>query len=98
MRIATGVLPWVHGHQFQQLVHTGLHTLSIPAQQLGNCGDVVRDGSVRKQANLLHGIAHAATQALYVKAVDLFAVKKDLASIMASHAVDHFKNRRFARP
>ena len=92
MRIPTGILLRVHRQQLQQLVHTCLNTLGVPAQQLGYRGNVVLNSSVRKQAHRLHGVAHAATQVLYVKAVDVLAVKKDVTTIMAHHAVDHFED------
>ena len=91
VRIPTCILLRVHRQQLQQFVHTSLNTLSVPAQQLGDRGNVVRNGSVGKQAHRLHGIAHAATQVLHVEAVDVLAVKKDVAAIVADHAVKHFE-------
>ena len=67
--------------------------MGVPAQQLGYGGNVLCDGSVREQAHRLDGITHAATQVLHVEAVDVLAVEKNVATVVADHAVDHFEDR-----
>jgi hypothetical protein len=73
----------------QQLAHPGPGPLIVPAGQLGHGGDVLADGAVREQADLLDDVADAAPQLGRVDRGHVASVDDDVAAGGLDHPVDH---------
>ena len=69
---------------------------AIPAQQPRHDGDVLADGQMGQQADLLDDVADAAAQLDRVLRHDVAAADQDLAGRRLDQPVDHLERRRLA--
>jgi hypothetical protein len=67
-----------------------------PAQQAWNGADVVLDGHVRKQPDLLKDVADPPPQLGYLEAVDSAPVDRDLSLGDRNQPIDHLQGGRLA--
>ncbi|MOA47182.1 hypothetical protein D3C78_1697960 [compost metagenome] len=90
MRITVSEQFRLQVQQLQQFGHPIADPCPRPFQQLRHGGDVLLYRPMRKQADRLNGIAHAAPQILRFEFLDLFIGKVNFALIMFDQPVDHF--------
>ena len=70
--------------------------LLVPPEQARHDGDVLLDGHVRKQADLLDHVADVTAQADFVQAAGVFAVDEHLPRGGGDQAVDHLQGGALA--
>ncbi len=94
-RIAVEKLTRIQRHHIHQLFGAGFAARFIPAQHARHNGDVLFDGHVRKQANLLDHIADVAAQRHRIHPAGVFAVNQDRAAARCNQAIDHLQGGGF---
>ncbi|SAD57229.1 Uncharacterised protein [Enterobacter cloacae] len=94
-RIAVEKLVRIHRHHIHQLFGAGFTARFIPAQHARYDGDVLFNGHVREQANLLDHVANVAAQGHGVHAAGVFAVNQDRPAARGDQAVDHLESSGF---
>ena len=96
VRVARGVRRWVEADQLEQLADAGLALVLRPAEQVRDGGDVLRDGLVREQPDLLDDVADAAAHLHRVPVGDVTAVDEDPPAGGLDEPVDHAHGRGLA--
>ena len=81
----------IHRHHIHQLFGAGFAARFIPAQHARHDGDVLFDGHVRKQANLLDHVADIAAQGDGVHPAGVFTVDQDRPAAWGNKAVNHLQ-------
>jgi hypothetical protein len=81
-------------HELEQLGGAGALTLTRPAEQARNRGDVVGNGHVREEPDLLDHIADPAAKLGDVLVTHARSVDPDIALVELDQAVDHLHRRR----
>ena len=76
--------------KLQQFFDTGLDFLLVPLQQFRDCRDVLGNGHVRKQTDLLDDITDFPPEVHFVHSADVFPEEDDVSCIFTDQAVDHF--------
>src|SRR5205823_12325472 len=94
-RVAVGHAARVEANQAQKLVDAVRHPLPRPAQKPGHGSDVLRDGLMWEQSDLLNDVPDAPPQCHGVDLRDVFAIQQDLAARWLDQAVDHFQGGGF---
>ncbi len=94
-RIAVKKLTRIQRHHIHQLFGTGFTPGFIPAQHARHHGNVLFDGHVREQANLLNHVADVAAQRHRIHPAGVFTVNQDRAAARRNQAVDHLKGGGF---
>jgi hypothetical protein len=95
-RITLGDL-CVQPDQLDQLFDPRLDSRLIPIEEMGNGGDVLLDGQVREEADLLDHVADLAPELVRLAFEDTSSPEQDLARGQRNHAVDEPHGSRLAR-
>ena len=90
-RIAVEELMRIQRHHVHQLFGAGFAARFIPAQHARYDGNVLFDGHVREQANLLDHVANVAAQGDGVHPAGVFAVDQDRPAARRNEAVNHLQ-------
>ncbi len=90
-RIAVKEFMRIHCHHIHQLFGTGFTACLVPAQHARHDGNVLFDGHVREQANLLDHVANVAAQGHGVHSAGVFAVNQDCPATWRNETVDHLQ-------
>ena len=85
----------VHRHHIHQLFGTRFTARFIPAEHARDDGNVLFDGHVREQTNLLDNVADVTAQRHRVHFVGVFAVNQDVAAARRNQAINHLQRRGF---
>ncbi|MNI52301.1 hypothetical protein D3C73_1070670 [compost metagenome] len=88
-RVAGGERFGVKLDDGQQLFDAVPRALLVPAQELGHHRDVLRDGHMREQADLLDDVADPTAQLVGVQGQDVLTVDGDGARARFDDPVDH---------
>ncbi|MNS26878.1 hypothetical protein D3C72_588140 [compost metagenome] len=94
-RIAVEEFMRVHRHHIHQLFSTRFAARLIPAQHARYHGDVLFDGHVREQTNLLDHVTDIAAQGDGIHLVGIFAVNQNSAATRGNQAVNHLQRGSF---
>ena len=97
VRVACPVHRWFELQQCHQLGNARVNADLRPVQQRGYGGNVFFDAPVRKQANRLDGITHAAADVHGPETANFLARKKDAAAIVFHQPVHHLEQGGLAR-
>ena len=95
-RVAGAVVLRRQVDEVEQLVDAGGDLLLRPAEQLRHGGDVLGDGHVREEADLLDHVADAAAELGLVESVDALPVDPHVARGELDEPVDELHRRRLA--
>ena len=79
-------------HQIQQLVHSRGESRLVPPKQSRDDGDVVVDGQVGKEANILEDVANAPSQIERVPLRDHTAAHGNLAAVRLEKTINQFED------
>ena len=85
-------------HEIEQLVHAGRNGGAVPPEQLRRDGDVLGDGQMREEADLLEHIADAPAQGGGIDRGDVGAEGPDGAGGRIDQTVDGLQQGGLARP
>lgn len=96
VREALGVGLRCQPDEGEQLLDARLRPLAVPPDEPRDRGDVLRDGAVREQPDVLDHVADTATERDGVGAHDVLAVEGDPATRRLDEAVDHAQGRRLS--
>ncbi len=94
-RIAVEKLMRIHRHHIHQRFGAGFTARFIPAQHARYDGDVLFNGHVREQANLLDHVANVAAQGHGIHAAGVFTVNQDRPAAGSDETVNHFQGGGF---
>ena len=89
---------FVQANLVQQLASALLLFRGRPAQKTGNESDILLNGPVRKQAELLDDVADAAPQINGVEPVDRLPIQTDTPGARLEHPVDQSEGGCFSGP
>lgn len=85
----------IHRHHIHQLLGAALTARFIPAQHPRHHGDVLFNGHIREQANLLDHIADIAAQRHGIHAAGIFPVEQNITAGRRNQTVNHFQGGGF---
>ena len=94
--IPTGELSGVELDGIQKFVDARCDFTFRPSEQLRYGGDVLGDGEVREEADLLDDIADVASKSIRIEGQYVLAVDPDRATARLDDPVDHLHGRRLA--
>src|SRR5699024_3109478 len=95
LRVAVAVVAR-DADRLEQLVDPAGDPRAIPPEHLGYGGDVLRDGHVREQPDLLDDVADPAPQMIRVDVGDVLVLEEDAPGAGLDQPVDHLHGRRLA--
>src|SRR5665648_359787 len=96
--VAVAVLRRLEAHEVEQLVDARVDPALVPAEHLGHRCDVLGDGVVREQPDLLDDVADPATQPVGVDVGDVLTLEVDVPTGGLDHAVDESQGGALAAP
>ena len=94
-RVATEHLGF-EAHELDQLIHPRFDSSGVPAEQLGNGADVLGDGAVGEQTDLLDHVPDRTPQQMRLHGGGLATVDPDPPRRRFDDAVDHLEGGRLA--